>query len=423
MRLPARAFVIAALGFVAGCGGLQSPISAPSAMTHASAMAPARTIVHHIRTASPSYRVLYSFHRSGNDGEIPYAGLIDVKGMLYGTTTSGGTYGDGAVFSISTAGTEHVLHSFGGLPDGALPYAGLIDAKGTLYGTTFRGGTYGKYGYGTVFSISTAGTEHVLHNFGSGSDGVSPYAGLIDVKGRLYGTTRYGGTYDPSYGGNGTVFSISTAGREHVLHSFGGRPDGAYPDAGLIDVKGALYGTTSGGGAYGNEGSSPYRLGGTVFSVSTAGTEYVLHSFGNASDGNSPYAGLIAAKGTFYGTTSTGGSGCGSYGCGTVFSINTTRKERVLHSFGGDSDGARPHASLIDVKGTLYGTTGDGGRYGLGTVFSISAAGSEHVLHSFGSGSDGNRPYASLIDENGTLYGTTIAGGKHGSGTVFALKP
>ena len=370
MRLPARAFVIAALGFVAGCGGLQSPISAPSAMTHASAMAPARTIVHHIRTASPSYRVLYSFHRSGNDGEIPYAGLIDVKGMLYGTTTSGGTYGDGAVFSISTAGTEHVLHSFGGLPDGALPYAGLID-----------------------------------------------------VKGRLYGTTRYGGTYDPSYGGNGTVFSISTAGREHVLHSFGGRPDGAYPDAGLIDVKGALYGTTSGGGAYGNEGSSPYRLGGTVFSVSTAGTEYVLHSFGNASDGNSPYAGLIAAKGTFYGTTSTGGSGCGSYGCGTVFSINTTRKERVLHSFGGDSDGARPHASLIDVKGTLYGTTGDGGRYGLGTVFSISAAGSEHVLHSFGSGSDGNRPYASLIDENGTLYGTTIAGGKHGSGTVFALKP
>jgi uncharacterized repeat protein (TIGR03803 family) len=364
MRLPARAFVIAALGFVAGCGGLQSPISAPSAMTHASAMAPARTIVHHIRTASPSYRVLYSFHRSGNDGEIPYAGLIDVKGMLYGTTTSGGTYGDGAVFSISTAGTEHVLHSFGGLPDGALPYAGLIDAKGTLYGTTFRGGTYGKYGYGTVFSISTAGTEHVLHNFGSGSDGVSPYAGLIDVKGRLYGTTRYGGTYDPSYGRNGTVFSISTAGREHVLHSFGGRPDGAYPDAGLI-----------------------------------------------------------AAKGTFYGTTSTGGSGCGSYGCGTVFSINTTRKERVLHSFGGDSDGARPHASLIDVKGTLYGTTGDGGRYGLGTVFSISAAGSEHVLHSFGSGSDGNRPYASLIDENGTLYGTTIAGGKHGSGTVFALKP
>ena len=77
---------------------------------------------------------------------------------------------------------------------------------------------------------------------------------------------------------------------------------------------------------------------------------------------------------------------------------------------------------LIDVNGTLYGTTNFGGAYGPGTVFSISASGKEKVLHSFAGGSDGAGPYGGLIDVNGTLYGTTeFGGGTHRHGTVFAL--
>ncbi len=68
----------------------------------------------------------------------------------------------------------------------------MIDVNGTLYGTTLRGGAYGRRGDGTVFSITTSGTEKVLHSFGKGSDGVDPEAGLIDVKGTLYGTTSEG---------------------------------------------------------------------------------------------------------------------------------------------------------------------------------------------------------------------------------------
>jgi uncharacterized repeat protein (TIGR03803 family) len=45
------------------------------------------------------------------------------------------------------------------------------------------------------------------------------------------------------------------------------------------------------------------------------------------------------------------------------------------------------------------------------------------LLYSFGHGSDGQHPEASLIDVNGTLYGTTFKGGTHGDGTVFTLKP
>jgi len=374
---------------------------------------PAPIIVHHT-AASSRYQVLYSFGRN-DDGARPDAGLLDVNGTLYGTTWYGGKYGYGAVFSVSAAGEERVLYSFRSGDDGAQPNTSLIDVNGTLYGTTFYGGGYGAGGDGTVFSISTAGIEHVLHSFGSGSDGVEP-TGLTDASGTIYGTTGIGGTYNW-----GTVFTISAAGYYHVLYSFTGLSGGA-PGGSLIDVKGTLYGTTAFGGKYGDE----FGGDGTVFSISTAGMEHVLHNFGHGSDGLYPAASLIDVKGTLYGTTASGGEYGSSGGGGTVFSISTAGKERVLHNFGSGSDGEYPEASLLDVNGTLYGTTWFGGKYeprsgGGGTVFSISTASKEHVLHNFGNGSDGTEPRASLIHIKGTLYGTTYAGGTYRYGTVFAL--
>jgi uncharacterized repeat protein (TIGR03803 family) len=154
------------------------------------------------------------------------------------------------------------LHSFGSGSDGENPEAGLIDVNGTLYGTTYKGGAHGQ---GTVFSITTGGTEKVLHSFGSGSDGANPEAALVDVNGKLYGTTYYGGTH-----GDGAVVSLSTSQTEHVVYSFGaGSDDARYPEAGLIDVNGILYGTTPYGGGTSDNG--------TVFSTTTAGKEKVLY--------------------------------------------------------------------------------------------------------------------------------------------------
>jgi uncharacterized repeat protein (TIGR03803 family) len=82
--------------------------------------------------------------------KYPPRDLIDVNGILYGTTYQGGTSNNGTVSDISTTGKEHILHSFGGGNDGAVPSAALIAVKGTLYGTTSGGGTYGK---GTVFAL------------------------------------------------------------------------------------------------------------------------------------------------------------------------------------------------------------------------------------------------------------------------------
>jgi uncharacterized repeat protein (TIGR03803 family) len=236
----------------------------------------------------------------------------------------------------------------------------LINLNGTLYGTTYDGGAY--YG-GTVFSVTMKGTEKVVHGFGRGTDGSQPLAGLINVKGVLYGTTPTGGA-----NGIGAVFSVTRTGAEKVTHSFSGRPEGENPDAALIDIKGTLYGTASTGGQHG---------GGTVFSVTTTGKEKTLYSFCSkrkCADGSDPEAALIDVNGTLYGTTFYGGgAGCARIGCGTVFSVTTTGKEKVLYSFGGGSgDGANPYAALINVNGTLYGTTFYGGANGAGTVFSIA---------------------------------------------------
>ncbi len=274
----------------------------------------------------------------------------------------------------------------------------------------------GQYSQGTVFSITPSGMEKVWHSFTSGADGAQPVAGLINVKGMLYGTTVGGGQYKA-----GTVFSITPSGKEKVLHSFGNGTDGRAPEASLLNVNGTLYGTTETGGQYG----SATAFYGTVFSITLSGKEKVLHSFGNGTDGKTPEASLLNVKGTLYGTTQNGGQ-YGHYG--TVLSITPSGNEKVLHSFGNGNDGRSPYASLIDVNRTLYGTTTQGGQYAVGTVFGITPSGKDKVLHSFGNGHDGSGPLASLTAVSGTLYGTTTAGGQYGTkyvsyGTVFSLPP
>jgi uncharacterized repeat protein (TIGR03803 family) len=237
-------------------------------------------------------------------------------------------------------------------------------------------------------------------------------ANLIAADGVLYGTTPLGGA-----AGEGTVFSLDPkTGTETVLHSFSNGTDGAYPYASLIDVKGTLYGTTSIGGTYG---------GGTAFAIDPkTGTETVLHSFGNGKDGAAPVAGLIDVKGTLYGTTALGGRFQG----GTVFALDPrTGAETVLHSFEvNGKDGAEPESALVDIDGTLYGTTYEGGATFNGAVFSFNPkTGKETMLYSFCSAqycTDGQYP-SGLSDVNGTLYGATYYGGANNGGAVFAITP
>ena len=114
---------------------------------------------------------------------------------------------------------------------------------------------------------------------------------------------------------------------------------------------------------------------------------------------------------------------------GTVFSLDKNQNETVLYSFcvqTSCSDGANPVGGLLNINGTLYGTTQFGGlNSGDGTVFAINhKTGAETVVYTFCQTdcSDGDEPAAGLIVVLGTLYGTTEFGGTPGKGTVFAIK-
>jgi uncharacterized repeat protein (TIGR03803 family) len=288
---------------------------------------------------------------------MPWACLIQAAdGNFYGTTASGGTSGHGTVFKITPSGTESVLFSFPA--GGSDPYTGLIQGSdGNFYGTTGAGGSSDD---GTVFKVTAGGTETVLHAFptAAGSDGKTPYAGLIQGSdGNFYGTTYFGGT-----AGYGTVFKVTPTGTETVLYSFAGGTDAANPYAGVIQGRdGNFYGTTYDGGATGH---------GTVYKITPSGIETVLYSFAGGSDGANPQAGVIqGSDGNFYGATYVGGTS----GFGTVFELTPSGTETVLHSFAGSSDGKNPEANLVqDSAGDLYGSTNAGGSSGYGTFFKVA---------------------------------------------------
>ncbi|MBE7212737.1 MAG: hypothetical protein INR65_17125 [Gluconacetobacter diazotrophicus] len=231
-----------------------------------------------------------------------------------------------------------------------------------------------------------------------------------DAAGNFYGTTQGGGDF-----GDGSVYRVTAAGAFTTLYSFGGT-DGAAPSSELLLYSdGNLYGTTFEGGTFGY---------GTVFRITPAGVLTTLHSFYLA-DGRSPRGGLVAGTdGNLYGTTVEGGA----TNTGTVFRISPSGGvTTVLHSFV-RGDGTAPQAALVlGADGLFYGTTAFNGTsdhpaIGPGSVFRITQAGAFQLLHLFNADADGFGSVASLVQGgDGAFYGTNPDGGLYGSGTAFRI--
>jgi uncharacterized repeat protein (TIGR03803 family) len=380
------------------------------------------------------YEALYEFCDSSGCPDIPNGDLIfDTAGNLYGTTFEGGDpacgLGCGTVFQLSLKADKTwkltTIFKFDG-KDGAYPAAGLVtDAAGNLYGTTSSDTGLGD---GTVFELSPRKGGiwkfNTLVKF-AGKNGSDPEARLIlDPAGNLYGTTTAGGNSACDGSGCGTVFELAAAKGKWkltTLFEFDGT-NGASPYADLtFDAAGNLYGTTSGGGKFGE---------GTVFKLSPAkGGAWkptTLFSF-NGADGAGPRGSVVFdAAGNLYGTTVSGGG----RGFGTVFKLSPEGdggwKHTTLVTFD-IANGSQPTAGLIfDPDGNLYGNANDG-RFGIGIVFRLSqqANGSwkRTTLLTF-NGENGSEPAGGLLlDAAGDLYGSASVEGKRNGGVVFELSP
>jgi uncharacterized repeat protein (TIGR03803 family) len=250
---------------------------------------------------------LYAF-QGGADGYFPESNVVmDSNGNLFGSTGGGGIFnancgdGCGTIFEVQANGTKTALYQFQGGSDGAGPFGPLIaDSAGNLYGTTGGGGGCD---CGTVFEITPSGHETILYVFQGGADGFEPLGGVIsDGTGNFYGTTISGGAR-----AHGVVFKVPAGGgSESVLYNFASSSDGADPRAGVImDASGNLYGTTWAGGGRGCE---EWNGCGTVFKLAPDGTETVLARL-KGKHGEAPVAPLLLGKqGELLGTTSAGGT-------------------------------------------------------------------------------------------------------------------
>jgi CSLREA domain-containing protein len=360
--------------------------------------------VFELPAGSTSITTLVGF--TGTNGANPYGGVtLDGSGNLYGTTYAGGTDNDGTVFAIKSGVFTSIASFTGG--NGTVPYANLtLDASGDLFGTAAAGGANGA---GTVFEIAAGSTTITTLASFNGTNGNGPQAAVTrDSAGNLFGTTESGGT-----GGAGAVFEIA-AGSSTItdLASFGGGAVGVYPYGGLTtDAAGDMFGTTMSGGVNSD---------GTVFEIPAGTTTVTTLATFNGTNGSFPEATLtLDASGNLFGTT----EGGGTYGDGTVFEIQAgTTTITTLASFNGTTGNSPTTPVTLDSSGNIFGVSDEGSASNLGTAFEIKAGTNAITVLANFSSTTGDYPAGGLtFDSKGNLWGTTSAGGS-GYGTVFEIK-
>jgi uncharacterized repeat protein (TIGR03803 family) len=364
---------------------------------------------------------LYSFCSTTNnfictDGSQPGHLIHGTDGNFYGAATSGGTNDFGTIFKITPAGTLTTLHEFSGttgIADGSSPSVDL-ESGGLFYGTTFTGGTNHQ---GAIFTITSAGTFTLLHQF-SGTNGVADGTApeiLLPSGSSFIGTTVEGGTNNA-----GTIYTITPAGTLTTIRQFSGTngvADGLLPI--LTFANGANFIGTVFNGIPGETLTT-----GTVFQITAGGAFTTLHAFGGA-EGTEP---IVTAKtgANFIGTIADGGSN----GVGSAFEMTSAGTVTTFYQFSGTNgvmDGSSPGLEPIqDNAGAFYGVTQDGGTNGQGLIFTLSTSGTlTHVYEfcSVANCADGSSPNG-FISSGGDLFGTTDEGGENGTGgTVFKLVP
>ena len=319
------------------------------------------------------------------NGAIPFAALTAAgNGLYYGTTYGGGANGQGAIYAFDSANPNPATSislkgSFKDSTNGAFPSAALTaaDRIGLYYGTTATGGEYGQ---GAIYAFdSITGSISLKGSFTDTTNGAIPFAALTAAGNGLY----YGTTYGGGANGQGAIYAFdSVTGSISLKGSFTDNTDktnGASPSAGLTAAgHGLYYGTTLYGGEYGQ---------GAIYAFDSANpnpaTSISLKgSFTGNTNGAIPFAGLTAADhGLYYGTTYRGGAN----DQGAIYAFDSANPNPATSislkgSFKDSTNGAFPSAALTAAgNGLYYGTTENGGEYGQGAIYAFDANSNSYV--------------------------------------------
>lgn len=393
------------------------------------------------------------------------------NGVIYGTSTGGGTDGEGSLWALTPSNTnnppptgtistvfECVSPALGGMPDGIIshpngsifgteklgesvwrwnPATGLervasfqtvaqgfppfgqmaVKPDGTLFGLTSDGGSTGD---GTLWQWTQHGDISVRSNLGSASSPGDASGGMVmDANGNLFGISN-------SFSGAVPVTSLwrlTAAGVFSKLATFNQATHGVFSIGSLaVDDNGAVYGVCVMGGE--NDA-------GTVWKWAPVGGLTRLGSFKDgAQHPRRPRGGVAVAPdgSAVYGTSTSSGTDSGRIWAWTQLNnalqsiatlTKTTHGELIETDTGVDVAGIRLFVASAPIalssSGTLYGATDRNGSgspsRGCGTLWNYSTGvpGAVNVAKVFNrSEHDGARGVAALaFGSDGRLYGAT----------------
>ncbi len=387
--------------------------------------------------ANPQPLAVYTFTCNGNSflriGTCPSGGRPDsliqgFDGNFYGaaqdsmegsSTPTGGT-----VFSVTPGGKFTLLHTFSPganktYPNGDLPGLLTEGPDGKLYGDTLFGGVdgcNGYCGYGLLYRVNRDGTGfRIIHKFCSETnctDGAEGYGALVTgTDGNLYGTTYYGGT-----GNSGTIFRVTpSTGAYEVVVSFNFSTSGEDPSGLIVAADGTFYGTSAG------------ALGELLFHYTEATGTLTTTVLNFPLFNGLPSRGAVSAfgpNGNLYGIYAIyAKSGVG------LFEVQTDGSNLQVFPFYNTIDGGgTPDGLLLATDGNFW-VADYNGSTGYGDIITLSPTDGTLIqtLTPFSSSAAvGAYPAEIIQAKDGTLWGSTYqygnaAKGHFADGTVFSL--
>ncbi|MEQ8364939.1 MAG: T9SS type A sorting domain-containing protein [Cyclobacteriaceae bacterium] len=395
------------------------------------------------------------FNFGGEDGYGPYGGLIKANnGKLYGLTLSGGANLVGVLFEYDYVNNVYTKKIDMSLTIGAYPISSLYEASnGLLYGLASGGGASSKgalFEYNTITNVFTKKID-----FNGAGNGQSPQGSLMEVNGKLYGTTYSGGAqnggtffeYDISSGvltkkqdltntnplgtpllaSNGKIYGSTTYGGTNLSGTIYEYNPGTstytvkanIDDVGLnygvgvlVEVSpGKLLGITTGGGTSGYGGVFEYDI---ATSILTKRFDF-SSALGHASLNSSSFA--IAGDGKLYGQLPSGGNA----DAGVLYTYEpATITYTKLFDFDLDDRVFGPRDFVETSSNRLFGVSSTGGNNSQGTLFEYDFVTQQALKKvDFGSALTGMQPYLLLEGSDGKLYGRSFRGGATDRGVVF----